>query len=234
MRRGEQTPTDLRFFLRDDPRDEARQDTSVDLHRFPIPCRLFRLFAFRSLCISPSSPARQQGQRLRVSSLSQPRAARCPRRRCRRARREACGSRRRRRARCRARCRARAPLRRWARYFPRSAARPRTTRSSPRSLACFQAARSGSRSMLHSRTVRSIFLTPGPRALPHIPATRRALPLANRALRSNTLPRRRPSLPLNLMLIVVIAVHHALTIRHGKQHRRLQMRKSCMLLKKCP
>ena len=30
----------------------------------PIPCRLFRLFAFRSLCISPSSPARQQGQHL--------------------------------------------------------------------------------------------------------------------------------------------------------------------------
>ena len=66
--------TNLRFFLRDDPRDEARQDTSVDLRRFPIPCRLFRLFAFRSLsyplCTSPSSPARQQGQHLRVSSLS--------------------------------------------------------------------------------------------------------------------------------------------------------------------
>ena len=46
----------------------------MDLHRFPIPCRLFRLFAFRSLsyplCISSSSPARQQDQHLRVSSLS--------------------------------------------------------------------------------------------------------------------------------------------------------------------
>ena len=35
----------------------------MDLHRFPIPCRLFRLFAFRSLCIStfqssaPTGPA---------------------------------------------------------------------------------------------------------------------------------------------------------------------------------
>ena len=86
----------------------------------------------------------------------------------------------------------------------------------------------------HSRTERSTFLTPGPRALPHIPATRRALPLANRALRSNTLPSRRPSLPLNLTLIVVIAVHHALTIRHSKQHRRSQTRKSSTLLKKCP
>ena len=90
------------------------------------------------------------------------------------------------------------------------------------------------RSAIRGRTGRSIFLTPGPRALPHIPATRRALPLANRALRSNTLPRRRPSLPLNLTLIVVIAVHHALTIRHGMQHRRSQTRKSYMLLKKCP
>lgn len=90
------------------------------------------------------------------------------------------------------------------------------------------------RSAIRGRTGRSTFLTPSPRALPHIPATRCALPLASQALRSNTLPRRRPSLPLNLTLIVVIDVHHALTIRHGMQHRRLQTRKSCMLLKKCP
>ena len=46
----------------------------MDLHRSPIPCRLFRLFAFRSLsyplCLAPSSPARQQGQHFRDSSLS--------------------------------------------------------------------------------------------------------------------------------------------------------------------
>ena len=215
--------TNLRFFLRDDPRDEARQDTSVDLRRFPIPCRLFRLFAFRSLsyplCTSPSSPARQQGQHLRVSSLSHSRA-RCPRRRCRRARRT---RRRRSRGRRIRRTRSIAP-RRASRIGSRSNRRFSTAGVPPPRIC----------SAIRGRTGRSIFLAPNPQALPHIPATRHALPLANRALRSNTLSRRRPSLPLNLTLIVVIAVHHALTIRHGMRHRRSQTRKSSTLLKKCP